>query len=155
MTSRPKPLCRFDPTVVDLLAECFRLLRPGGRVSLSTPDLEKLCAAYMQDRCETLDKGLKRHWPHADMPGFPVQHRINWYFHQGGQHRNLMDFDMLRWALDHAGFIDIQHIDEQRFLAAYPGFPARSDDFESIYVTAQKPGPSEGQNIIESDELGN
>jgi len=129
----------FDPKVLELFADCFRMLQPGGAVWFSCPDLEKICAAYVQDRCRTLDVGLKRHWPHAEAAGFPVQHRINFYFHQAGQHRNLMDFEMLAWGLAHAGFVDVTHENEAAFLAAYPGFPPRRDDFESIYVAARKP----------------
>jgi predicted SAM-dependent methyltransferase len=130
----------YDPQVIALFHDCMRMLRPGGTVWFSTPDLEKMIAAYVQDRCATLDRGLKRHWPHADAPGFPVQHRINYYFHQGGEHRNLMDFGMLEWALRDAGFTGIRRSDEADFLSEYPDFPARNDDFESIYVTARKPG---------------
>lgn len=130
----------YDPQVIALFHDCARMLKPGGRVWFATPDLGKIIAAYVQDRCATLDRGLKRHWPHAEAPGFPVQHRLNYYFHQGGEHRNLMDFEMLEWALRDAGFTDIRRGVEAEFLADYPGFPARNDDFESIYVTARKPG---------------
>lgn len=134
----------FDPVVLDLVADCFRMLRPGGRIWLTCPDLEKICAAYMEDRCRALDVGLRRHWPHADAPGFPVQHRINFYFHQWGQHRNLMDFEMMEWAFRHAGFMDARKADEAAFLRDYPGFPPRNDDFESLYVTARKPAAAVG-----------
>lgn len=130
----------YDPQVLDLFQDCFRMLRPGGRVWFSCPDLEKVCAAYVADRCSTIDRGLKRHWPHADAPGFPVQHRINYYFHQGGEHRGLMDYEMLHWALAYAGFVDIRRGTEADFLRDYPDFPPRRDDFDSIYVTARKPG---------------
>lgn len=129
----------FDPTVIDLLHDCFRMLAPGGRIWISTPDLEKVVAAYVADRCESIDRGQKRHWPHADAPGFPVQHRINFYFHQWGEHRNLMDFDLLAWALRDAGFVDVRRGDEAAFLADYPDFPPRRDDRDSLYITARKP----------------
>lgn len=129
----------YDPVVLSLFADCFRMLKPGGKVWFSSPDLEKICAAYVQDRCRTLDAGLMRHWPHADAEGFPVQHRINFYFHQAGEHRNLMDYEMLAWGLLRAGFIDPQKSDEASFLREYPDFPARNDDAESLYVSARKP----------------
>lgn len=130
----------YDPQVLELFAECARVLQPGGRVWFTCPDLEKICRAYLEDRGQAIDQGLKRHTPNAHAPGFPVQNRINYYFHQGGEHRNLMDFGMLEWALARAGFSEIRHVQEADLLAAYPGFPARNDDFESIYVTAVKPG---------------
>jgi len=128
----------YDPVVLDLLRDCHRILRHGGRIWLSCPDLETMCRAYMTDRCRTIDRGLKRHWPHGSLQDFPVQHRINYYFHQGGEHRNLMDFEMLDWALRHAGFREIRRVREADLLAAYPEFPPRNDDFESLYVTAIK-----------------
>jgi predicted SAM-dependent methyltransferase len=130
---------QYDPQVIDLFFDCFRLLQPGGRITLSCPDMEKLCRAYLEDGCAAIDKGLKRHWPRADLPGFPLQHRLNYYFHQAGQHKNLMDFGMLKWALEHAGFTEVQHVQEADLLAAYPEFPPRRDDFESLYVTARRP----------------
>jgi predicted SAM-dependent methyltransferase len=128
----------FDPTVLELLQECHRMLRPNGRIWLSCPDLETMCNAYLTDRCRKIDRGLKRHWPHGHLPDFPVQHRINYYFHQGGEHRNLLDFAMLSWALNYAGFREIKRVREAELLAAYPEFPPRNDDFESIYVMATK-----------------
>ncbi len=130
----------YDPQVLNLFQDCFRMLRPGGRVWLSCPDLGKICAAYVADRGATIDRGLMRHWPHGATPGFPVQHRITFYFHQGGEHRNLMDFEMLEWALRHAGFEGVRQGEEAEFLAEYPGFPPRKDDFESVYATGTKPG---------------
>lgn len=128
----------FDPQVIELFRDCHRMLRPGGKVWFSCPDLEKICAAYMNDRCRTLDRGLKRHWPNAETDGFPVQHRINYYFHQGGEHKNLMDYEMLEWALRHVGFVEVRRGDEAAFLTDYPEFPRRNDDWESVYVTARK-----------------
>lgn len=129
----------YDPQLLALFSECFRILKPGGKVWFSCPDLEKICLAYVSDKCMTIDNGLKRHWPHAEEVGFPVQHRINFYFHQWGQHRNLLDFEMLRYGLARAGFSAIMRGDEADFLRDYPDFPPRNDDFESIYVTARKP----------------
>lgn len=130
----------YDPQVLTLFAECHRMLQPGGKVWFSCPDLEKICSAYVKDKCATIDKGLVRHWPHAHEKDFPVQHRINFYFHQWGEHRSLLDFDMIRYALMRAGFFDVVRGDETSFLRDYPNFPSRNDDFESIYVTARKPG---------------
>ena len=75
----------FDPVALNLLKECYRILKHDGEIWLSCPDLEKMCKAYLKDKCKTLDKGRKRHSPawikHKD---FPLQHRINYFFHQCG-----------------------------------------------------------------------
>lgn len=129
----------FDPVGIRLIEECHRILRPAGRIWISCPDLEKMCAAYVQDRCRALDHGRKRHSPAwRSRADFPVQHRINFYFHQWGEHRNLMDFEMLRWALAHAGFGEIRRANDSDITAEYPGFPPRNDDSETVLVTAVK-----------------
>lgn len=129
----------FDPVGIRFLAECHRILKPGGQIWLSCPDLEIMCSSYVRDRCRTLDHGLKRHTPAwRSEPDFPVQHRINFYFHQWGQHRNLFDFEMLDWALKHTGFREVNRVPDAALPAAHPEFPPRNDDFESILVTAIK-----------------
>lgn len=131
----------FDPTLIHLLGECYRILEEGGEIWLSCPDMEKVCSAYVTDRGGTLDEGRKRHSPlWRSAPGFPVQHRINYLFHQRGEHRNLLDFDMLDWALRYVGFAKPQRMQEHDFLASYPEFPARRDEETSILVKAVKHG---------------
>jgi SAM-dependent methyltransferase len=44
-----------------LLAECFRLLRPGGAIRLTTPDLNKLLSAYAEGRMSDFN---------SEQPGF-------------------------------------------------------------------------------------
>jgi predicted SAM-dependent methyltransferase len=129
----------FDPTALRFLRECHRILQPAGHIWLSCPDLEKMCVAYITDRCKALDEGLMRHSPAwRCSPDFPVQHRINYYFHQGGEHRNLLDYEMLNWALVNAGFREVRRVEEAELLMAYPEFPPRNDERESILIKAIK-----------------
>lgn len=67
-----------------LLAECHRILRPGGVLRLSTPDLAKLVSEYTQQRtsewgdvdwnpatpCRMLNEGM-RLWGHAFVYDWP------------------------------------------------------------------------------------
>ncbi|HWC99477.1 MAG TPA: methyltransferase domain-containing protein, partial [Candidatus Sulfopaludibacter sp.] len=128
----------YDPVLLNLLRELHRILKPGGRVWLSCPDLEIICRSYCQDRCAAIDKGRKRHWPHGEEPGFPVQHRINYYFHHQGEHRNLYDLEMLEWALGYAGFKDVRRVDEGAFYREHPDFPVREmkETHDSLILTA-------------------
>ncbi len=130
----------LDPAGLRLLRECHRILKPDGEIWLTCPDLEKLCVAYVTDRCRTLDQNRKRHSPvWQSSPDFPVQHRLNFFFHQWGEHRNLLDFEMLQWALNYAGFREIKRAKEADLLAAHPEFPPWHDDgLETILVTAIK-----------------
>ena len=126
----------YDPGLLDLLKDLHRVLRPGGRIWLSCPDLKAICEAYIEDRCATIDKGLKRHWPHAFAKQFPVQHRINFFFHQWGEHRNLYDFEMVTWALHNAGFEEIRRVSEEELIGNYPEVPARENKETALIVVA-------------------
>src|SRR5271154_6692208 len=41
----------FDPVGLNFLRECRRILKPGGELWLSCPDLEIICNTYVTDRC--------------------------------------------------------------------------------------------------------
>lgn len=91
-----------------VLRECFRVLRPGGRIRIATPSLDRLRELY-GDRSELQERYIQ--WsvdtfqPHADayLPGFVVNNMF-WNF----AHRFLYDAETLRHALTRVGFADIQ-----------------------------------------------
>ncbi|MFE9643716.1 class I SAM-dependent methyltransferase [Streptomyces sp. NPDC006365] len=122
--------------LIPLFREMRRILRPDGQVWLSCPDLEKVCAAYVQDKGAELWKDRCERFPNFTLNGAPVQHLINDFFHQRGQHRNLFDLELLTWALGQAGFRIVRRVCEADLLAAYPEFPERNDDVQSLYVMA-------------------
>jgi hypothetical protein len=62
---------------------------------------------------------------------------VNDLFHQWGEHKNLFDFDLAKWALEYAGFSDARQVEEADLLARFPGFPVRGDDLMTLYVTAR------------------
>lgn len=66
----------------------------------------------------------------------PPQEMINRIFHQGGEHKNLFDFELLSWALKKAGFGSGEQVGEADFLNCFPEFPRRADDYHSLYVRA-------------------
>jgi predicted SAM-dependent methyltransferase len=88
------------------LAECLRVLRPGGTIRTATPSLERLARLY--DGGET--SGRYVHWAvdtldpevHAYLPGVVV----NNFFRSWGHHF-IYDEATLRHALTEAGFLDI------------------------------------------------
>jgi hypothetical protein len=49
-----------------------------------------------------------------------------------------MDFEMLSWALNYAGFRKVTRVQEADLLTVYPEFPPRYDDQESVFVMAIK-----------------
>lgn len=127
--------------LLPLLTEIIRVMRSGGEVWVSCPDLAKACSSYESSKGkELLEDREMRKATGVDlgMAGIPTQHFINKLFHQGGQHLNLFDEELLSWALSRAGFVECRRTSEQELLARFPDFPPRGDDFQSLYLVARK-----------------
>ena len=122
--------------LIPLLCEVRRVLRPGGELWLSTPDLDKVCRAYVDDRAAALLSDRRRRWARFDLGDVPTQQLVNHLFHQDGEHRYLLDLGLLTWACERAGFQTCERVLEADLLARFSGFPARGDDLQSLYVRA-------------------
>jgi predicted SAM-dependent methyltransferase len=123
--------------LLPLLAELRRVLRSDGELWLSCPDLAKVCVAYVNGQVSVLFEDRKERWPLYTLGDMPIQHMVNELFHQDGEHRNLLDFDLLSWALKHAGFTSVDRVVEADLVARFPEFPRRGDDVQSLYVRAR------------------
>jgi predicted SAM-dependent methyltransferase len=91
------------------LAECRRVLKPGGVVRLATPDLALLVAIYRGDAGPEGEHYLRwaynaflRRAPHVH-PTFLLNHNL-----RAWGHTFVYDAEVLRMALEDAGFIDIE-----------------------------------------------
>ena len=93
----------------DYLREAFTVLRPGGVIRTSTPDLEGLCEVY-RERDEGLLELHREHGyaatGHGDL--------VNNYFYLWG-HRHIYDFQKLAEILSETGF---ERIERGRFGAS-------------------------------------
>jgi predicted SAM-dependent methyltransferase len=92
-----------------MMRECFRILKPGGRVRFATPDLQVLLALYSEDQTETqrkyIDWAVTRFMPEVrESKNVFV---INNFFRAWG-HCFLYDQQTLRYALYASGFRDIR-----------------------------------------------
>jgi hypothetical protein len=126
--------------LLPLLAALRRVAQVGAEIWLSCPDLERVCSAYAENRGQGLiDDRLTR--PNLGLAALgmaevPPQHMINFLFHQGGEHVNLLDFELVSWALHRVGFGNCEKVDEARLLERFPEFLPRNDDRYSLYVRA-------------------
>ena len=128
--------------LLPLLSELRRVLRPGGQIWLSCPDMAKICRLYLDGRSigQLVEDRISR--DNYSTQGAPPQQIVNDLFHQWGEHKNLFDFEILKWALERNKFTDIRKVDEAHLLQHFPGFPARYDDKQTLYVSARTLNPS-------------
>jgi len=92
------------------LRECFRALKPNGRVRVATPDLQFLIDIYTQPQHtetqakyvrRTLDQGFPEHGFYTG--GFVVNHFVRHWGHQF-----IYDDKTLPHAISHAGFTNVR-----------------------------------------------
>jgi predicted SAM-dependent methyltransferase len=101
------------PEGLSLLAECYRVLQPGGLISIGVPDPRDALAAYVRgdnNFFEHVSEGMhdtEHGWTPPDWVKTPMQH-LNFIFHQYGDHRFIYDVDTLSRALLEVGFVDLR-----------------------------------------------
>ncbi len=121
------------------LHECRRVLRPGGRIRVATPSLERLVRLFDPELTDLQRRYVR--WAidsfvpdaGAPLPGFVV----NNFMHAWG-HRFVYDRDTLRHALEAAGFVDVEEgrVGElERHLQNEPEF----NEYETIVLEARRP----------------
>jgi Uncharacterized protein conserved in bacteria len=127
----------FESELLPLLRELRRVSKSRAEIWLSCPDLERVCRSYGEDKGQGLvDDWAMRYGTKTPVRGIPSQHMINYFFHQEGEHRNLLDAELLTWALMKSGFVECQRVNEEQLLDRFPEIPPRRDDFCSVYVKA-------------------
>lgn len=93
----------IDPAAMPgFVAEAFRVLRPGGRLRLSTPNLRGIAEAYLAEDPDVLAAHRGHGYTartHADL--------LNNYLHEFG-HVHVYDVASLRLLLEDAGFTDVR-----------------------------------------------
>jgi len=129
------------------LRECHRVLRPGGRIRIATPSLERLIALYDDDLSDVQRRYLR--WSadefvqHADapLPGFVLNN-----FLRDWGHEFVYDAATLRHALDSAGFVDVEEhpigqSGDPRLagLEGHLAGAAEFNEYETLVLEARRP----------------
>lgn len=126
----------LEEELIPMLSETHRVIKDGGELWVSCPDIGKICRSYIDHEMEDLIADARNRWPDTMRDGKPSSHFINDLFHQSGNHQNLFDFALLSWTLEKAGFANIREVSEEELLSRFPAFPARNDGALTLYVYA-------------------
>jgi len=105
-----------------LVRETLRVLKPGGVVRISIPDLARLIDAYGEGRKEEAMDGMFEDWELGDF----------------ARHRYMYDFEMLAGLLGRAGFADVRRCEYQE--GRVPDLQELDNRPGSLVVEASKPG---------------
>lgn len=119
----------YPEPMMSLLAECRRILRPGGTISVAVPDAAIYLAAYASP--ERFDRG-KYCLP---ITGLTYRTRIdyvNYMAYMAGTHRHLFDRENLPIVLVEAGFREV------RLREFDPAVDLEGRRYESIYARGMK-----------------
>lgn len=93
---------------IGLLKECSRVLKPAGKIRISTPDLRYLIDLYSPEKTEIQDREIARIVDQIfpDIGIYRDIFVINNFFRSWG-HRFIYDYGLLKELMERAGFRDI------------------------------------------------
>jgi predicted SAM-dependent methyltransferase len=97
---------------INLLRECFRILKPGGKLRIATPDIRFLIELYNPEKTELQHRYI--HWQVdsflSDIRNYQDVFVINNFFRAWG-HKFIYDFKVMRDAMIGVGFTKIERYD--------------------------------------------
>jgi len=129
-----------------MLRECYRILKPGGAIRISTPDLAFLIRLYGVQNTNVEESYIQ--WAVKTLPcvldGCEDTFVINNFVRDWG-HQFIYDEKTLKAALEYAGFVDVRSVEiNQSYFPELAGMESESrmpDGFlklESVAVEAVK-----------------
>jgi len=134
------------PQGMNMLAECYRILKPGGKLRISTPDLSFLIDLYKSEKSEIQKSYIK--WSTdtfiKEAPCCEEVFVINNFVRDWGHHF-IYDERLLRYSLERSGFAEITKCklresdhDELRNLENESRMPKGFLSLESLTLEATK-----------------
>ena len=121
------------------LKESFRVMKSGGVIRLSCPDLGIYIKNYVENNASFFRNELIREWCTFDKAETPGEILAAKAYDSGGAHKWFYDFDSLKHILELSGFRNVKNC--QRLEGLTPNLDAieLSDrELETVYVEAQK-----------------
>ena len=121
------------------LGEAFRVMKKGGVIRLSCPDMEIYARHYVAGNKNFFEHPLIREWCAFKKAATPGEIFIAKAYDSGGSHRWFYDFASLKHVLEEAGFRQVTR--EERLTGKVPDLekiepPKR--ELETLYVEAVK-----------------
>ena len=124
----------YPADAVVVVRDCFRVLKPGGKLRFSVPDTEWPLKDYSNgpDASYFVTMRQNPHWhpPHCTTR---MEH-INAHFRQHGEHLFAYDFETLAKVLSDVGFVAIRKLEYD------PAIDSEHRRIGSLIVSATKPG---------------
>ncbi len=124
---------------MEFTKQCFRVLKPGGVLRLSCPDLQLYAKNYAQNDKSFFDNPLIREWCCFKNAVTPGEIFIAKAYDSGGSHKWFYDFDSLRHIFEAAGFQQVQR--KKRLEGKTPDLQRIELDkreLETVYVEGTK-----------------
>ncbi len=124
---------------IRFLKESFRVMKDGGAIRLSCPDLELYARNYVQGNKNFFEHKLIREWctfQQAQTPGEILAAKA---YDSGGSHKWFYDYDSLKHILESAGFRHVRRC--QRLEGDVPDLVSielAEREMETVYVEAVK-----------------
>lgn len=135
-----------------MLNEAFRVMKPGGYVKITTPDLQKYILGYANHNLQTqLVKKHAKDWIYGGFANAATYIPVNNYYEAhfindiflNYEHRFIYDAHALKSLLEKAGFINIiQHEGNDVLHPELEAIETHTSDFDrhfTLYIQAQKP----------------
>jgi predicted SAM-dependent methyltransferase len=119
----------YPKTAYQFLKECLRVLKPDGLMHVGVPDLDLILADFHRTKIESF------HSISSSDPRYVLNHPVeilNYFFHQGGDHKFLYNEAFLKELLGEVGFV----------AAARRAYDSSLDsphrEAETLYIVARK-----------------
>ena len=124
---------------MEFAQNCFRVLKIGGVLRLSCPNLELYAKNYVERNRSFFDDPLIREWCCFQNAATPGEIFIAKAYDSGGSHKWFYDFESLKHILEAAGFKDVRKL--SRLEGKTPDLEKielKARELETVYVEGVK-----------------